>query len=147
MSEKKKTDKSMKSWLDNHDLDELIDTTNKEIKPKYEMIPKGNTEIIRKVIISTLPKDFISEKKGLELTAMVIIDNGIEYSLPFDSIALQRSLISLAIKECEAKTKKDIDLSKLLGKMYGIKREQFTVNKNNKTFTQAPLKFFRLSEN
>ena len=143
MSENKKTNKSVKSWLDNHDLNELITTTNKDIKPKYEMIPKGNTDIIRKVIIISLPKDFISEKKGLELTAMTINDTGIEYSLPFDSVALQRSLISLAIKECDAKTVKDIDLSKVIGKMYGIKREQFTA----KGFTQSPLKFFNLSEN
>jgi len=145
MVDDKKTDKSVESnWLDEHNLNELIDTTNLNILPKYDMIPKDDLITTRKVVIVSLPKAVSVEKDGtmLNLQFITISDNGITFSLPFNSKALQRSLISLAIKESKAIHKKDIDFSKILGKMYGLKREQFTT----KGYTQSPLKFYRLDK-
>lgn len=132
------------NWLDDHDLDEIIETSKLDILPKYELIKKGDLITSRKIMIIGLPETKIIEKDGetLKLTFITIKDNDIKYSLPFNSKALQRSLVSLAIKESKAKTKKDIDFSKVLGKLIGIKREEFTA----KGFTQAPHKFFSLDK-
>ena len=150
-----KTDKNVKNsetketketWLDQHDLTEIIATTNLDILPKYEIIAENDLITSRKVIIDSIPvRKFIS-KANKDLDYITIIDSGIKYNLPFNSIALQRSYISLAIKECKATTIKEIDFSKILGKMYGIKREQFTINRDNTLYTQAPLKFFILEK-
>ena len=147
MSEKKKPNKSndsMETWLDEHNLDEIVETTNLDILPKYDIIPKDDLITIRKVVISGIPKrvDVVKDGSNLSLDFLSITDSGVKYSLPFNSKALQRSYISLAIKECKAKDKTEIDFSKIIGKMYGLKREQFTA----KGFTQAPLKFFRLEK-
>lgn len=149
MSEKKKTDKTDKSndtnsWIENHDLVELVETTNLNILPKYDMIPENDLTTSRKVVICELPKSATVEKDGqiLDLNFITISDNNIKYSLPFNSKALQRSFIAMAIKESKALNYKDIDFSKIIGKMVGLKREQFTA----KGFTQAPLKFFRLDK-
>ena len=141
----KETDNTevIENWLDNHDLDELIETTNMKILPKYEIIVENDLITSRKVIINSLPKKVFVEKANQDLEYMTIIDSGIKYSLPFNSKALQRSLISLAIKESKAKTRETIDMSKVLGKMYIIKRKQFT---SKSGFTTAPLSFFPLSE-
>ena len=144
MSEKKKPNKTESSWLDGHDLTELVNTSNLNILPKYDMIPENDLITMRKIVIVGLPKSVIVDKddKTLNLNFITISDNGIEYSLPFNSKALQRSFIILAVKESKAMNKTEIDFSKIIGKMYGIKREQFTA----KGFTQSPLKFFRLEK-
>jgi len=128
------------SLYDDIDLDEIVETTNLNILPKYEQIGKDDLTTIRKIIILSLPKPVYIEKVKKQLRFMMISENGVKFSLPADSIALRRSLISLAIKESKAKSKDDIDMSKVIGKMYGIKREQFTA----KGFTQSPFKFFEL---
>jgi len=130
------------SWLDKHDLDEIIKTTNLNILPKYEIIQENDLLTTRKVIIDGIPKrvDVIKDNTNLKLLYLTIIDSGVHYSLPLNSIALQRSYIALAIKECKATSKEQIDFSKIIGKMYGLKRETFT----SKGYTQSPLKFFRL---
>ena len=150
MVDDKKTDKTIKtndsndSWLDQHDLNELIETSNLDILPKYEIIKENDLITSRKVIIDSLPKHVSTVKNNtnLELEYVNIMDSEIRYSLPFNSKALQRSFIILAIKESNAKKPNEIDFSKLIGKMYGLKREQFTT----KGFTQSPLKFFRLEK-
>lgn len=143
MPEKKDASKTeSNALLDDIDLDELIETTNLDILPKYEAIDKDDLTTIRKVVIHSLPKFSYVEKVGKDLRFMVISENGVKFSLPADSIALRRSLISLAIKECKATTKEAIDMSKVIGKMYGIKRERFEA----KGFTQAPYKFFNLEK-
>ena len=146
MSEKKpnKTDKNVEatSWLDTHDLNEVINTTNLDILPKYDIIIENDLITTRKVIIDSLPIRKFIEKANKDLDYITIIDNGIKYSLPFNSVALQRSFISLAIKESKATKQEEIDFSKILGKMYGLKREQFTAQ----GFTQSPLKFFSLEK-
>jgi len=149
MVDDKKTVKTDDSWLDEHNLNEIVDTTNLNILPKYDAIPENDLITTRKVIIESLPIDkhvVKKDKTELDLTFITISDNGIKFSLPFNSKALQRSLISLAIKESKAMNKKDIDFSKILGKMYGLKREQFSVERNGIVFTQSPLKFFMLSK-
>jgi len=128
------------SLYDDIDLDEIVETTNLNILPKYEQIAKDDLTTIRKIVILSLPKPVYIEKVKKQLRFMMISENGVKFSLPADSIALRRSLISLAIKESKAKSKDDIDMSKVIGKMYGIKREQFTA----KGFTQSPFKFFEL---
>ena len=149
MVDDKKTDKTNKtiesdSWLNEHDLTELINTTNLNILPKYDMIPENDLITTRKVVITSLPKavSVMKDNTMLNLHFITISDNGISFSLPFNSKALQRSLISLAIKESKAINKKDIDFSKVIGKMFGLKREQF----ESKGFIQAPLKFYRLDK-
>jgi len=149
MVDDKKTNKTIKtndsnSWLDQHDLNELIETSNLDILPKYEIIKEDDLITSRRVIIDSLPKHVstIKNNTNLELEYVNIIDSEIKYSLPFNSKALQRSFIILAIKESNAKEPKDIDFSKLIGKMYGLKREQFTA----KGYTQSPLKFYRLDK-
>ena len=146
MSAKKpnKSNESIESWLDSHNLDEIIDTTNLDILPKYDIIQENDLITIRKVVIAGIPKrvDVVKEGTNLTLDFLSITDSGVKYSLPFNSKALQRSYIALAIKECKATNKSEIDFSKIIGKMYGLKREQFTA----KGFTQAPLKFFRLEK-
>ena len=62
--------------------------------------------------------------------------------MPFNSKALQRSFVALAIKFSNATTKTEIDFATVLGKTVGIKREQFTAQ----GFTQSPLKFFVLEK-
>lgn len=137
-----KETKQAKNWLDFHDLKEIYETTMLKILPKYEMIKKDDLTTMRKIKILSLPIDKIVEKDNetLDLTFINISDNDVSYSLPFNSKALQRSLISLAINVCNAKSISEIDLSKVIGKIIGIKRERFTA----KGFTQSPLKFFLL---
>ena len=138
-----KTDKKDKtSWLDTHDLNEIINTTNLDILPKYEIISENDLITTRKVIIDSLPIRKFIEKANKDLDYITIIDNGIKYSLPFNSIALQRSYIALAIKESKATKQSEIDFSMILGKTYGLKREKFTAH----GFEQAPLKFYSLEK-
>lgn len=131
--------------LDNIDLVELIETTNLDILPNFQksVIVESDLTTIRRVIINSLPTSKFIKKVGKELLFMTIIYNGIKYSLSADSIALRRSLYSLAIKECNAKTKDDIDLSSILGKKFVIKRREFT---SKSGFTASPLQFFSLIE-
>ena len=142
MVDKKTENVKTDSWIDTHDLNEVIETTNLDILPKYDLIKESDLITVRKVVIMSLPKNVEVVKKGkmLSLHFITISDNGINYSLPFNSIALQRSFLSIAIKESKAKSKTEIDLSKVLGKMLGLKREQFEAH----GFIQAPLKFFLL---
>jgi len=130
------------TWLDSHDLNELIETTKLEILPKYDLIQEDDLLTSRKVIIESLPesKEIVKNGKTLNLTFITIRDNDIKYSLPFNSKALQRSLIQIAIKESKAIKQTDIDLSKVIGKFVGLKREQFEA----KGFIQQPYKFYSL---
>ena len=144
-----KTEKTEKSWLDGINLTELIETTNMDIKPKYSLIPKDDFLTIRRVSIISLPitKDVVKNKgtkneKTLSLSFMEISDNGIIYSLPANSMSLRRSIISCAITLSEIKDIKDLDLSVVLGKLLGIKREKFTA----KGYDAQALKFFLLME-
>ena len=140
------TEKTVKntetSWLDTHDLNEVINTTNLEILPKYDIIAKDDLITTRKVVIDSLPIRKFIEKANKDLDYITIVDNGIKYSLPFNSIALQRSYIALAIKESNATKQSEIDFSKILGKTYGLKREKFTAH----GYEQAPLKFYSLEK-
>jgi len=144
--EPKKTE--IKTFLDDIDLDELVDTTWMDILPKYDLIPKDDLLTSRKVKILVLPKQKYIEKTkdgkviDKELWFMAISDNDVKYSLNADSIALRRSIGSIAIKLSKAKVKSEIDLSKVLNVLVGIKRREFTA----KGFKQAPLQFFLLSE-
>ena len=122
------------------DLAELLETTNMDILPKYNLISENDLTTIRKVKIEKLPYTKYIEKVEKELTFMIISDNGIKYSLSCDSIALRRSILSCAIKITKAKDIESIDLSKIVGILLGIKREKFTA----KGFTQSPFKFFVL---
>lgn len=137
-----KETKETKNWLDSHDLQEIYNTTMLKILPKYDLIQEKDLTTMRKIQILSLPIDKIIEKDNetLDLTFINISDNDVSYSLPFNSKALQRSLIALAINVCNAKSIKEIDLSKIIGKTIGIKREQFVSH----GFTQSPLKFFLL---
>ena len=132
------------NWLNSHDLNELIETTKLEILPKYDLIKPDDLITSRKVKILSLPVSKYIEKDGkkLNLTFITISDNDIAYSLPFNSIALQRSLLSLAIEKSKADIKENIDLSVVLNVLIGIKREQFTA----KGFTQSPYKFYNLDK-
>ena len=143
----KKAEKSIKenpNWLSQHNLNEIMETSKLDILPKYDIITENDLITSRKVVILSLPesKEIKKDDKVLNLTFITISDNDIAYSLPFNSIALQRSFITLAIQMSKAKSQKDIDFSKVLGKFVGIKREQFTA----KGFTQSPLKFYNLSK-
>lgn len=134
--------KQKKSWLGNHDLDEVIETTNLDILPKFDLINDGDLETTKHIKLLGLPfsKEIEKDGKELTLTFLEISHKGIKYSLPFNSKALQRSFLSIAIKECSAENPSEIDLSIMLGKKVGIKREQFKA----KGFTQSPYKLFRL---
>ena len=129
-------------WVKDHDLTEILETSKLMILPKYDLIPENDLITSRRIRIVSLPetKQITKDGKDLVLNFITISDNDIKYSLPFNSIALQRSFIGLAIKFSNAKTKKDIDFSKVLNKLIGIKREQFTA----KGFTQQPYKFYDL---
>lgn len=127
------------------DIDELIETTNLNILPDYakEIIPKDDFQTTRKVVIETLPKikNIDTEKFTGKRRFMTISDNGILYSVAIDSISFYRSFIALDIKINKVKEKKDIDLSRLIGKTVGIKRIQFT---NKDGLTNQCLNFFPL---
>lgn len=140
VKENDKTDKT--NWLEQHDLKEVFETTQLDILPKYDLIPTKDLKTTRKISIVSLPisKHIVKNDKELDLTFITILDNEIKYSLPFNSKALQRSFIGIAIKLSNAKSQSEIDFSKVIGKTIGIKREQFTA----KGFTQAPLKFYLL---
>lgn len=139
----KNTNTSDKSILDNINLDELIKTTNLEILPNYtkDVILDNDLKTIRQVIIESLPeaKDIESEKFTGQRLFMKIKDNGILYNLSADSVSLRRSLIALDIQENNVQSKDEIDLSRLIGKMYNIKRVKFT-SKNG--LTNTALNFF-----
>jgi len=126
------------------DIDELIKTSKLEILPKYETIQPKDLTTERLIKIVSLPKAKYIEKKAdgsildKNLLFMVISDNGIDYSLSAESIALRRSLIVLAMKLCNAETKDDIDMSILIDKFAIIKRVQFKA----KGFVQQPIQFF-----
>ena len=143
-TDKKETKKTIEplNWLDAHDLNEVFETTQLDILPKYDIIKTDDLTTIRKIKITSLPISKHLEVKGkeLDLTFITISDNEMRYSLPFNSIALQRSFIGVAIKLSKAKSVAEIDFSKVLNKIIGIKREQFEA----KGFTQAPFKFFLL---
>lgn len=133
--------------LDNIDMDELVGTTNLDIIDKYDIIDKDDTTTIRKVVIKSLPEPkFIKEIKGKPfnkyLLYMLISDSGKLYSLNVDAISTRRSIGSIAIKLCKAKTKEQVDLSIVIGKLVGIKREAFTTSYGE----HKPLKFFLLSD-
>jgi len=141
MVEKQTKSKTAISWIDTINLDELIETTNLNIIPKFDLIAKGDLITTVKAKILSIPKEKeLTKKDGEKLTIpiMEVEVQGIKYQLFCSSIALQRSIISLAIKECNADTRDKIDLSKIIGKTYNLKRDEFTA----KGFTQAPLKFF-----
>lgn len=135
------------SMIDDIDLDELIETTQLEILPDFakEVIIKDDFKTVRKVIIESLPvfKEIDSEKFKGTIRVMKIIDNGVIYSLKADSIALRRSLFALDITMNQVKDKKDIDISRLIGKTVAIKRIQFT---NKAGQTNQALQFFPLEK-
>lgn len=121
----KETKKTNDSWLDEHDLTEVIETAKLKILEQYNLIPKDDFITTRKVIIQTLPERKFIEKANRELEVMVISDNGIKYNLWFNSKSLQRSFLKLAIHFSKAESKEQIDLSKPIGKLVGLKRIQF----------------------
>lgn len=144
MVDKKDSNQTI-SWLDSHDLDEVIKTSDMRILPKYNGIMEKDLLTTRRVIIESLPVDkHIKTKDGkeLDLTFITISDNDVMYSLPFNSKALQRSLLTLAIRESNASNKSEIDLSKVIGKMVGLKREQFKA----KGFDAESYKFYSLDK-
>lgn len=120
-------------WLGNHDFNEIIETTNMEILDKYDLIPKDDFTKIRKVKIMTLPttKQVDSKEFKGKMTTMTINDSGKLYNLRCNSIATQRSIIQMAIKESQKhlkrklKDKKEIDMSLILGKLYNLSRKSF----------------------
>lgn len=142
---KDKTVSDKENIPNNIDINELIETTKMNILPDYakKVIPRDDFQTSRRVIIESLPKEknIKSNKWSGKRTFMTISDNGILYSVAIDSISFYRSLIALDIKMNNVETKDDIDLSRLLGKMVGIKRIQFT-NKDN--LTNQCLNFFPL---
>lgn len=136
MVDKKETTKTPKTWLDEHDLDEIINTTHMEIIDTYNIIEKDDLLHSRKVIIETLPEIKVVEKgehQGLELTTMNITDQGKLYQLLLNAKSTQRSIIRMAILESEKqlnrkiKDKSEIDMSLIIGKLYLLKRERVKV--------------------
>lgn len=137
-----------KNLYDDIDISEIVETTNMDILPKYDKIPKGNLDIARRISIGKIPyyKFIPKDKDGKEINAwlrfMEILDNGIRYSLSADSVALRRSLNSCAIKVLRITDSKEFnaetDLQCLEGMTLIVKRRQFKA----KGFTQAPLQFF-----
>lgn len=142
--------KQEKSWIDGHNLDELLSTTNLDILPDFskEVIREGNLTTSRKVIIETLPeRKEISDKQGNTKKAdyITISDNGIIYQCPCGK-ACQRSLISLAIKlkqkelKRKLKDKSEIDLSIILGKVAIARRRVFKTDDMDEP--AQPIQFF-----
>lgn len=140
--DKKKTDKSV---LDDIDIDNVIKTANMDILPDYanEVIPKDDFKTIRKVIIETLPtfKEIDTKKFKGTRKFMQISDNNVIFQLAIDSKSLMRSLVALDVKMHVVKEKKELDLSRLIGKMVGIKRVEFT---NKDGYINQCLNFFPL---
>jgi len=150
MNEKDKKEKTVKDFPKKADLwsgidtNEILETSKLEILPSFNklVIKEKDFNTVKHVVIAKLPYAKYIEKVGRELLFMEVICDGIRYSLPADSIALRRSLISLAIKECEAKEPSEIDINAIVGKTYAIKRREFT---SKSGFISSPLQFFPIS--
>ena len=135
MVDKKETKETIKNWLDDHDINEIIATDNLDIVDNYNsVIPFDDLMTIRDITIKSMPymKHIKPKKEGKQEydgNFIDITDNGKEYQLPFDSKALQRSFITTVKALCEKKLKhritdqKDLDVSIILDKTVSIKRE------------------------
>lgn len=144
MVAKKETENTSKNWLDEHNIDEILETEKLDIKDEFS-IPENDFTTVRKIKICSMP--YI--KKGIKTKTHGIIDayfvdikeNGIDKVLWYESKVLQRSFIATAIKLCNAKTKSELDLSVMLGKMVNIRRISFTdkFGKNNQALQISPI--------